>query len=57
MAALAAGIAFALLGLVISPLHILYDYAWFTGLATAGVLYLTLMQGWPPPVDTAIRKT
>jgi len=37
--ALAAGIAVALLGLVIPPLRFLYDYAWFVGLATAGAVH------------------
>ncbi|MBM3745472.1 MAG: NCS1 family nucleobase:cation symporter-1 [Acidobacteria bacterium] len=39
MAALAAGVAVALLGLVIPPVRILYDYAWFVGLFVAGGLY------------------
>jgi len=42
--ALAAGIAVALLGLVIPPLRPLYDYAWFAGFAVAGALYWALMQ-------------
>jgi NCS1 family nucleobase:cation symporter-1 len=44
MASLAAGIAVALLGLVIPLLRFLYDYAWFVGCGTAGALYLVLMQ-------------
>lgn len=39
LAALAAGIAAGLLGLVIPPLRFLYDYAWFAGILVAGVLY------------------
>ncbi len=43
--ALAAGVAVALLGLVVTPLRPLYDYAWFVGLAVAGGLYAILMHG------------
>lgn len=42
MGALAAGIAVALLGLVIPPLRFLYDYAWFVGLAVAGGVHWAL---------------
>jgi len=42
MAALAAGVAVALLGLVIPPVRFLYDYAWFVGLAMAGGLHWAL---------------
>jgi NCS1 family nucleobase:cation symporter-1 len=42
MAALAAGVAVALLGLVIPPMRFLYDYAWFVGLAAAGGLHWAL---------------
>jgi len=42
--ALGAGVALALLGLVVPPLRLLYDYAWFVGLATAGLLYCLLMR-------------
>jgi NCS1 family nucleobase:cation symporter-1 len=42
--ALGAGIAVALLGLVVPPLRFLYDYAWFVGCAVAGSLYVGLMQ-------------
>jgi NCS1 family nucleobase:cation symporter-1 len=41
--ALAAGIAVALVGLVIPPLHWLYDYAWFVGFFVAGGLYSVMM--------------
>jgi nucleobase:cation symporter-1, NCS1 family len=37
--ALAAGIAVALVGLVVPALRFLYDYAWFVGFGTAVVLY------------------
>ena len=42
--ALVLGIAVALLGLVVPPLRVLYDYAWFVGFGVAGAVYLVLMQ-------------
>jgi nucleobase:cation symporter-1, NCS1 family len=39
MAALAAGIAVALVGLVYPPLRWLYDYAWFVGFGTSAAMY------------------
>jgi nucleobase:cation symporter-1, NCS1 family len=44
VAALVAGIAVALLGLVVPPLRFLYDYAWFIGFGVAGAVYVFLMQ-------------
>jgi NCS1 family nucleobase:cation symporter-1 len=44
IAALAVGIAVALLGLIVPPLRLLYDYAWFVGFGVAGALYIILMQ-------------
>ncbi|HKV10890.1 MAG TPA: cytosine permease, partial [Thermoanaerobaculia bacterium] len=44
---LAAGVAVALIGLVLPSLRILYDYAWFVGFAVAFVLYVLLMRGTP----------
>lgn len=43
MAALAAGIAVALVGLVVPPLRWLYDYAWFVGFLVAGAVYVAAM--------------
>jgi NCS1 family nucleobase:cation symporter-1 len=43
LAALAAGIAVALVGLLIKPMRWLYDYAWFVGFLISGALYLILM--------------
>jgi NCS1 family nucleobase:cation symporter-1 len=40
VAALAAGIVVALLGLVIPALRLLYDYAWFVGFGVAGGFYV-----------------
>jgi NCS1 family nucleobase:cation symporter-1 len=45
IAALAAGVAAALVGLVVPPLRILYDYAWFIGFAVAFALHALLMRG------------
>jgi NCS1 family nucleobase:cation symporter-1 len=42
--ALAAGIAVALIGLIVPWLRWLYDYAWFVGFFVAGALYLSLMK-------------
>jgi NCS1 family nucleobase:cation symporter-1 len=42
--ALVIGVAFALAGLVVKPLHFLYDYAWFVGFFTAGFIYVALMR-------------
>ena len=44
MAALAAGILLALLGLVVPPLRWLYDYAWFVGFLVSGAVYLAAMK-------------
>jgi len=59
IAALVAGVAAALIGLVVSPLRVLYDYAWFVGFAVSFVVYLALMRGTPlvdldavPPVES-----
>jgi NCS1 family nucleobase:cation symporter-1 len=40
-----AGCAIAWAGLFLPALHVLYDYAWFVGLAVAGGLYWLLMRG------------
>jgi NCS1 family nucleobase:cation symporter-1 len=46
--ALVFGVGVALIGLFVQPLHFLYDYAWFVGFFTAGILYLVLMKFTPP---------
>jgi NCS1 family nucleobase:cation symporter-1 len=38
------GVIVALVGLVVRPLHFLYDYAWFVGFLVAGGLYVALMR-------------
>ncbi|MFP5284832.1 MAG: cytosine permease, partial [Thermoanaerobaculia bacterium] len=42
---LAAGVAAALIGLVVPGLRVLYDYAWFVGFGVAFALYVALMRG------------
>jgi NCS1 family nucleobase:cation symporter-1 len=54
--ALAAGIAVALVGLVVPAVRVLYDYAWFVGFGTAFLAYSVLMRG-TPQVDSNERRT
>jgi NCS1 family nucleobase:cation symporter-1 len=42
MAALAIGVAVALVGLVIPALRFLYDYAWFVGFVVSGGIHIAL---------------
>ncbi|HUN61411.1 MAG TPA: NCS1 family nucleobase:cation symporter-1 [Candidatus Sulfotelmatobacter sp.] len=51
MVALAAGIAVALVGLVVPELHWLYDYAWFVGFFVSGGVYVGVMRGRVPVVN------
>jgi len=44
IAALAAGAAVAFVGLLVSTLRVLYNYAWFVGLAVSFCVYLALMR-------------
>jgi NCS1 family nucleobase:cation symporter-1 len=44
LASVFAGMAVALLGLVLPGLRWLYDYAWFVGFGVAGLSYVLLMQ-------------
>ncbi len=44
LAALALGIAIALLGLVVPPVRWLYDYAWFVGFGVSAAVYVILMK-------------
>jgi nucleobase:cation symporter-1, NCS1 family len=53
VAALGLGVGIALVGLVYAPLHFLYDYAWFVGFFTAGILYVALMKVMRPKVCNA----
>ena len=43
VAALAAGAGVAFVGLVVPPLRVLYDYAWFVGFLVSFLVYLFLM--------------
>ena len=47
---LAAGIAVALLGLVVPAVRWLYDYAWFVGFGVSGAVYFMLMERAAAPV-------
>jgi NCS1 family nucleobase:cation symporter-1 len=51
VAALVTGIAVALLGLVVPPLRLLYDYAWFVGFGVSGAMYVIVMQRAEVPSD------
>jgi NCS1 family nucleobase:cation symporter-1 len=42
--ALALGAGIALIGLVVTPLRVLYDYSWFVGFAVAFTAYYLLMK-------------
>ena len=42
MAALAAGVIVALIGLVIPGLRFLYDYAWLVGFFVSGAIHIAL---------------
>ena len=42
--ALVLGVAIALIGLAVKPLHFFYDYAWFVGFFMAGIVYVLLMK-------------
>jgi nucleobase:cation symporter-1, NCS1 family len=56
--ALVLGVAIALAGLAVKPLHFLYDYAWFVGFFTAGAVYLGLMRlASPIPATPAEPRT
>lgn len=43
LVATAVGCAFAWIGLIVEPLHVLYDYAWFVGAGGAAAAYFLLM--------------
>ena len=51
--ALVLGVVLALAGLAFAPLHFLYDYAWFVGFFTSGILYWILMRLFPPARSAA----
>jgi nucleobase:cation symporter-1, NCS1 family len=51
--ALVAGIVVALIGLLVPPLHWLYDYAWFVGFLVASVTYWIMMRKAVRPISSA----
>lgn len=56
--ALVLGVAVALVGLAVKPLHFLYDYAWFVGFFTAGAIYVALMKfAAPVPREATVFET
>jgi nucleobase:cation symporter-1, NCS1 family len=44
MVALGLGVGVALIGVLVAPLHFLYDYAWFVGFFVAAGVYVALMK-------------
>ncbi len=53
--ALVLGVGLALIGLAVPAVHFLYDYAWFVGFFTAGILYGVLMHVSVPAVSDASK--
>jgi len=53
--ALVLGVVIALVGLIYEPLRFLYDYAWFVGFFSAGLLYWTMMKLTSPAIPVATR--
>jgi NCS1 family nucleobase:cation symporter-1 len=53
VAALAAGAALAFVGLVYSPLRVLYNYAWFVGFLVSFLTYFALMNRVAPVTQPA----
>src|SRR5437899_433057 len=53
IAALAAGIGVAFIGLVVSPLRILYNYAWFVGFLVSFLAYFVFMHRVEPVAQPA----
>ena len=47
LVALVAGVAMALVGMLVPALRALYDYAWFVGFGVAFAIYAALMRGTP----------
>jgi NCS1 family nucleobase:cation symporter-1 len=53
IAALAAGAAVAFVGLVVPPLRVLYNYAWFVGFAVSFLVYFTFSSNAQPVIQVA----
>ena len=51
--ALGIGCAVAFVGLLVAPVRLLYDYAWFVGFGISFVTYLALMKGSKPAIPPA----
>ncbi len=56
VAALLAGAGTALIGLVVAPLRVLYDYSWFVGFAVSFVSYYGLMKLQREPGVSAMEE-
>jgi len=48
------GVAVALIGLAVQPLHFLYDHAWFVGFFIAGAVYVALMKVAAPAATASL---
>jgi len=53
VAALVLGVGIALIGLVVPSLYFFYEYAWFVGFFTSGIVYALLMKFAPPAPGAA----
>ena len=53
IAALASGAGVAFVGLVVPPLRVLYNYAWFVGFIISFFTYFALMSNAQPITQTA----
>jgi nucleobase:cation symporter-1, NCS1 family len=54
--ALVLGVVIALVGLAVKPLHFLYDYAWFVGFFTSGIVYVALMRLSAPAAAEVLKS-
>jgi NCS1 family nucleobase:cation symporter-1 len=53
IAALALGAGVAFIGLIVAPLRVLYNYAWFVGFIVSFVVYFALMNNVQPVAQAA----
>jgi nucleobase:cation symporter-1, NCS1 family len=53
LAALAAGAAVAFVGLLVPPLRVLYNYAWFVGFIVSFFAYFAMMHSLQPIAQAA----
>jgi NCS1 family nucleobase:cation symporter-1 len=54
--ALVLGVVIALVGFIYPPLHFFYDYAWFVGFFTSGILYVALMKLVAPAIYAPVAR-